>query len=79
MVVYRQYIHAKIKGFAVVVRSKDTNVYAELLAGGISKDFLKIEVVCNTNDKCDIGIVVYSDKENPDIVSQDPSYSCVMA
>jgi hypothetical protein len=78
MVVYRKYVHAKIKGFAVVARSKDDSAYAHLLAGGISEDFLKIAVKCNSSSRCQIAIVVCSDKENPDVVSTPPSYCAIV-
>jgi hypothetical protein len=73
MVIYRKYINAKIKGFTVVARGRDGSADANLLAGGISEDFLKIAVKCNSSSRCQIGIVVYTDKENPDIITKEPS------
>ena len=78
IVIYRKYVNAKIKGFAVVARSEDDSVFAKLLAGGISEDFLKIAVKCNNSNRCKIAIVVCSDKENPDVVSTVPSYCAIV-
>ncbi len=72
MDIYRQYVNAKIKGFAIVACGEAKTVNAKLIYGGISKDHLMIEVDCNTNDSCQIGIIVYTNMENPEVVSVEP-------
>jgi hypothetical protein len=72
MEIYRQFPNARIKGFAVVARGQDKSANAKLLYGGVSKDHLLIVVDSNSNDSCQIGLIVYTNMENPEVVSVEP-------
>jgi hypothetical protein len=65
MEIYRRFPNAIINGFVVVARCQDMTANAKLMYGGISKDHLMIVVNCNSNVRCQIGLVVWTNQENP--------------
>ena len=69
---YRQYKQAKIKGFAVAARSRERTAQAILNYGGISYDYLKLTVIAPTDSISQIGVIVFTDKLNPDMVTTEP-------
>jgi Ni,Fe-hydrogenase III small subunit len=44
-------------------------IYGILMAGGVTTDHLKLEIDTGGCDNCEIAVIVYTDKERPDIES----------
>ncbi len=68
---YRKFNNANILGLLVVAKSKDATATAELISGGVSYDYLKIALKCNTSEKCYFWVFVFTDKENPNVVRKE--------
>lgn len=71
---YRQYKQARIMGFAVTARSRERSAQVILNYGGISYDYLKLTVIAPTDSICQIGVIVFTDKLNPEMVTTEPQW-----